>query len=119
MTMNTPEQSQLGKASAYADQYDASLLFPIPRATKRAEIGVTGQPVDGKGPVITSDARPVEWQAAGVAEQPEDHDRQRGLVLPDEERRGAELPQRDREGESRSRSEGPPHDRDIDGPPHS
>jgi 7-cyano-7-deazaguanine reductase len=40
--MNTPEQSQLGKASAYLDQYDASLLFPIPRAGKRAEIGVTG-----------------------------------------------------------------------------
>jgi 7-cyano-7-deazaguanine reductase len=43
--MNTPEQSQLGKSSAYVDLYDASLLFPIPRATKRAEIGVTGQPV--------------------------------------------------------------------------
>ena len=27
---NTPEQSQLGKASAYVDQYDPSLLFPIP-----------------------------------------------------------------------------------------
>ena len=40
--MNTPEQSQLGKASAYIDQYDASLLFPIPRAGKRAEIGITG-----------------------------------------------------------------------------
>jgi 7-cyano-7-deazaguanine reductase len=39
--MNTPEQSQLGKASAYVDQYDASLLFPIPRAGKRAEIGIT------------------------------------------------------------------------------
>jgi 7-cyano-7-deazaguanine reductase len=38
--MNTPEQSQLGKVSAYVDQYDASLLFPIPRAAKRAEIGV-------------------------------------------------------------------------------
>jgi 7-cyano-7-deazaguanine reductase len=38
--MNTPEQSQLGKASAYIDHYDASLLFPIPRAGKRAEIGV-------------------------------------------------------------------------------
>ncbi len=42
---NTPEQSQLGKASSYADQYDASLLFPIPRQTKRDEIGVTGRPV--------------------------------------------------------------------------
>ena len=40
--MNTPEHSQLGKASAYVDQYDASLLFPIPRASKRAEIGITG-----------------------------------------------------------------------------
>ena len=39
---NTPEQSQLGKSSAYVDQYDASLLFPIARADKRAEIGVTG-----------------------------------------------------------------------------
>ncbi len=29
---NTPEQSQLGKASAYADQYDPTLLFPLPRA---------------------------------------------------------------------------------------
>ena len=42
--MNTPEQSQLGKTSAYIDQYDASLLFPIPREGKRAEIGVTGTP---------------------------------------------------------------------------
>ena len=40
--MNTPEQSQLGKSSAYVDQYDASLLFPIPRAGKRAEIGIAG-----------------------------------------------------------------------------
>ncbi len=40
--MNTPEQSQLGKSSAYVDQYDASLLFPIPRSGKRAEIGITG-----------------------------------------------------------------------------
>lgn len=32
--------SQLGKNTVYADHYDASLLFPIPRAEKRAEIGV-------------------------------------------------------------------------------
>jgi 7-cyano-7-deazaguanine reductase len=38
--MNLPEHSQLGKTSAYVDQYDASLLFPIPRAGKRAEIGL-------------------------------------------------------------------------------
>ena len=42
MSQNTPEQSQLGKTSAYLDQYDPSLLFPIPRAGKRAEIGITG-----------------------------------------------------------------------------
>ena len=42
--MNTPEQSQLGKPSSYIDQYDASLLFPIPRASKRAEIGVGEKP---------------------------------------------------------------------------
>jgi 7-cyano-7-deazaguanine reductase len=42
--MNTPEQSQLGKSSAYVDQYDASLLFPIPRQVKRDEIGVPAQP---------------------------------------------------------------------------
>ena len=41
--MNTPEQSQLGKTSAYADQYAPSLLFPLPRSTKREEIGITGQ----------------------------------------------------------------------------
>ena len=37
---NTPEHSQLGKSSAYVDQYDATLLFPIPRAGKREEIGI-------------------------------------------------------------------------------
>ena len=42
--MNTPDQSQLGKASSYADQYDAALLFPIARAAKRLEIGVSGSP---------------------------------------------------------------------------
>ena len=39
--MNTPEQSQLGKSSAYADQYDAALLFPIARRLKRDEIGLS------------------------------------------------------------------------------
>ena len=38
--MNTPEQSPLGKPKAYIDQYDPALLFPIPRAGKRAEIGI-------------------------------------------------------------------------------
>lgn len=38
--MSTPEHSPLGKATVYADRYDPSLLFPIPRVQKRAEIGV-------------------------------------------------------------------------------
>lgn len=41
---NTPEQSQLGKASAYVDQYQPGLLFPIPRLGKREEIGIAGHP---------------------------------------------------------------------------
>jgi 7-cyano-7-deazaguanine reductase len=40
--MTSPEQSQLGKPVSYADRYDASLLFPIARAGKREEIGVSG-----------------------------------------------------------------------------
>jgi len=38
--MSTPEHSPLGKDTAYADRYDPRLLFPIPRADKRAEIGI-------------------------------------------------------------------------------
>ena len=46
--MNSPDQSQLGKASAYADQYNATLLFPIARAGKRAELGIAdAQPFFG------------------------------------------------------------------------
>ena len=37
---NTPEQSQLGRASAYVDQYDPSQLFPIARATQREAMGI-------------------------------------------------------------------------------
>ena len=43
--MNRPEQSPLGKSTATPEHYDPSLLFPIPRATKRAEIGVGAQPL--------------------------------------------------------------------------
>ncbi|GAA6141580.1 NADPH-dependent 7-cyano-7-deazaguanine reductase QueF [Hydrogenophaga sp. 5NK40-0174] len=39
----TPDQSPLGKASAYADHYDAGLLYPLPRSTKREEVGITGR----------------------------------------------------------------------------
>ncbi len=42
--MSTPEQSLLGKPAAYSDRYDPTLLFPIPRADKRAELGLSGQP---------------------------------------------------------------------------
>ena len=42
--MNRAEDSQLGKSSAYVDQYDASLLFPIARAGKRAELGLAAAP---------------------------------------------------------------------------
>jgi 7-cyano-7-deazaguanine reductase len=38
--MNTPGHSPLGKHTCYADQYDAALLFPIPRAPQRAELGL-------------------------------------------------------------------------------
>lgn len=38
--MTTPENSALGKAVPYADQYDAALLYPIARLPKREEIGV-------------------------------------------------------------------------------
>ena len=38
--MSKPEDSLLGKPAPYKDQYDANLLFPIPRIEKRNEIGV-------------------------------------------------------------------------------
>jgi len=38
--VTTPENSLLGKAVPYVDQYDASLLYPISRSSKRTEIGV-------------------------------------------------------------------------------
>ena len=37
---NTVEQSLLGKPAPYIDHYDASLLFPIPRAQQRLKLGV-------------------------------------------------------------------------------
>lgn len=35
-----PEQSPLGRTSPYIDQYAPELLFPLPRAPKRQEIGI-------------------------------------------------------------------------------
>ncbi len=37
-----PENSPLGKHSSYPSEYDSSLLFPIPRADKRAELDIAG-----------------------------------------------------------------------------
>lgn len=37
---NTPEASTLGQTVGYANQYDPTLLFPIPRGPKRVEIGL-------------------------------------------------------------------------------
>ena len=38
--MSHARHSPLGRASSYAEHYDAGLLFPIPRADKRAELGL-------------------------------------------------------------------------------
>ena len=38
--MNPITHSPLGQATQYADQYDASLLFPIPRAAQREKLGL-------------------------------------------------------------------------------
>ncbi len=35
-----PEGSQLGRASAYVDRYDPTLLFPMARATQREALGI-------------------------------------------------------------------------------
>lgn len=43
-TPATPHDSPLGRASAYSDQYDPTLLFPIARAPQRAQLGIQGQP---------------------------------------------------------------------------
>ncbi len=39
-TMNTPQDSSLGREVSYPSQYDPGLLFPIPRSGARAEIGL-------------------------------------------------------------------------------
>ncbi len=41
-SINTPEQSPLGKTSSYQEHYDASLLFPIARQVKRDELQLSG-----------------------------------------------------------------------------
>ena len=39
--VQTPEQSQLGKVTAYPDQYAPQTLFPIARQPQRSELGMT------------------------------------------------------------------------------
>ena len=41
-TPDTPQDSPLGKPATYKSEYDASLLFPIARQGKRAELGLSG-----------------------------------------------------------------------------
>jgi 7-cyano-7-deazaguanine reductase len=38
--MNSPEHSPLGKETPYANRYDPALLFPIPRDSNRAALGL-------------------------------------------------------------------------------
>lgn len=48
-TISTAEQSQLGQTTVYCNQYNPSLLFPIPRQEKRDELGfdLSSLPFDG------------------------------------------------------------------------
>ncbi len=41
-SQGNPSDSPLGKPTPYSDSYDPSLLFPMPRADKRAELGISG-----------------------------------------------------------------------------
>jgi 7-cyano-7-deazaguanine reductase len=40
----TPQDSPLGKSIAHVEHYDPALLYPIPRAPQRAQLGIAGQP---------------------------------------------------------------------------
>ncbi|MFN7183074.1 MAG: NADPH-dependent 7-cyano-7-deazaguanine reductase QueF [Thermomonas haemolytica] len=42
MSAHTPDGSPLGRDTAYPSGYDPSLLYPIPRAPARAQLGLTG-----------------------------------------------------------------------------
>lgn len=71
--MNTPDHSPLGKHTLYADRYDPSLLFPIPRQDKRDEIGIRGESLPFHGVDIWN-AYELSWldmhgkPVVGVAE---------------------------------------------------
>ena len=57
--MNTPQDSSLGREVAYPSQYDPGLLFPIPRAGSRRELGIEAEAL----PFIGFD----RWQAFELA----------------------------------------------------
>ncbi|MBB1075391.1 NADPH-dependent 7-cyano-7-deazaguanine reductase QueF [Rhodoferax sp. 4810] len=42
-SLSHPSGNPLGQSTVYTDQYDAALLFPIPRATQREKLGLTGR----------------------------------------------------------------------------
>lgn len=51
----TVENSLLGKHTEYVDQYDPTLLFPIPRQPKRDDIGLASISPEGKLPFFGQD----------------------------------------------------------------
>jgi 7-cyano-7-deazaguanine reductase len=51
----TPDQSQLGKPTRYAEQYEPGLLFPMARAPDRAAIGAPTGGADGALPFMGAD----------------------------------------------------------------
>lgn len=53
------EHAPLGRDSAYPEQYDAGLLYPIPRAANRTPLGIE----EGKLPFVGAD----EWHAFEVS----------------------------------------------------
>lgn len=56
---DTLEHAPLGRDSAYPEQYDAGLLYPIPRAANRTPLGIE----EGKLPFVGED----EWHAFEVS----------------------------------------------------
>lgn len=60
MISNTANNSLLGKSTPYCSQYDASLLFPIPRQEKRTEIGIDSSDLPFEGLDIWT-AYEISW----------------------------------------------------------
>ncbi len=62
MTMNTPHDSPLGRDSAWPERFDPSLLFPIPRARARTELGLADASLPFRG-VDLWNAYELSWLA--------------------------------------------------------